>query len=204
MGRGYDMDYRQSIEDYIQEEVRVLQSLDRAEINETINLLEQNRKSSGKIYICGNGGSAATASHFVCDFNKGVSAGLEQKYNFVCLCDNLPLITAVANDLSYEESFSFQIEDKITEKDLLIGISGSGNSKNVVQAMEKANEAGAATIAICGYDGGEIKKLAKQSIHVRVDDMQICEDVHMILDHLMMWVLNKEKKESRERTGQAI
>lgn len=187
------MDYKQAIEEYIQEEIDVLQSLDLSEINETMNLLEENRKSSGKIYICGNGGSAATASHFVCDFDKGVSMGLQQKYRFECLSDNIPVLTAVANDISYNECFSFQIEAKITERDILIAISGSGNSESVIQAVKTANRAGATTIAIYGYDGGELKKLAKQSIHVRVNDMQICEDIHMILDHLMMRVLVRSR-----------
>ena len=155
-----------------------------------MNILENARIEGKKIFICGNGGSAATASHFCCDFNKGVSENQDKKYNFECLSDNIPTMMAVANDISYDEVFRFPLRNKMKTGDVLIGISGSGNSRNVVNAIEYANENGGKTIAIVGYDGGKMKKIADQCIHVNINNMQIAEDIHMILDHLMMYVLS--------------
>ena len=101
---------------------------------------------------------------------------------------------AISNDISYDDVFSFQIDGVITSNDVLIGISGSGNSKNVVKAFEIANNAGAKTIALCGYSGGKMKEMASYSVHVQSYNMQFCEDIHMMLDHMMMFVLSNELK----------
>jgi D-sedoheptulose 7-phosphate isomerase len=155
-----------------------------------MNVLEEARLNNKKIFICGNGGSAATASHFCCDFNKGVSENLTHKYNFECLSDNVPTMMAIANDISYDEVFRMPLKNKMGKGDILIGISGSGNSKNVVNAIEYANEIGNTTISIVGYDGGRMKSISDYTIHVNINDMQIAEDVHMILDHMIMYVLS--------------
>jgi len=97
---------------------------------------------------------------------------------------------AVANDIGYEEVFRFPLKNKMKKGDVFIGVSGSGNSKNVVNAMQYAQEIGGTTIAIVGYDGGKMKAMADYSIHVNINDMQISEDVHMIIDHLIMYVLS--------------
>lgn len=97
---------------------------------------------------------------------------------------------AIANDIGYEEVFRFQLKNKMTPGDILIGISGSGNSENVINAIKYANEIGGITIAITGYDGGIIKKISNYSIHVEINNMQIVEDIHMILDHMMMSALS--------------
>ena len=183
------MDYKKELAVYLEQEIEVIRSLDLDSVNSVMNVLEKARLAGKKIFICGNGGSAATASHFCCDFNKGVSEGLELKYNFECLNDNLATMMAVANDTSYDEIFRYPLKCKMCAGDILIGISGSGNSKNVINAMEYAREIGGTTIALVGYSGGKIKELADYCIHVKVDNMQIAEDVHMILDHLMMYVL---------------
>lgn len=167
-------------------------NLDLKSVNIVMNVLEEARLSGKKIFICGNGGSAATASHFVCDFNKGVSENQEQKYNFECLSDNVPTMMAVANDMSYDEVFRFPLRNKMKAGDILIGISGSGNSKNVVNAFEYAKSIGGTVIALVGYDGGKMKKMADYCIHVDVNDMQISEDLHIMLDHMMMWVLSHQ------------
>lgn len=188
------MDYTQKLKDYIAEEREVIDSLNVNDISTVMNVLEETRKNHGRIYICGNGGSGATASHFVCDFNKGVGAVCKDKYQFICLNDNIPSMLAISNDISYDDVFSFQIDGVITKNDTFIGISGSGNSRNVVKAMEIANSAGANTIALCGYSGGKMKELAKHSVHVQSFNMQFCEDIHMMLDHMMMYVLYNELK----------
>jgi D-sedoheptulose 7-phosphate isomerase len=103
-------DYIKQITDYIRLEIETLNKLDHAAINEVLNVLEHTREQGATIYICGNGGSASTASHFVCDFNKGVSVNQEKKYNFLCLNDNIPTLLAIANDYGYDRIFVNQLE----------------------------------------------------------------------------------------------
>lgn len=184
------MDYKNGLKAYLEEEINVINSLDLNAINEVMNVFEAARKEGRKIFICGNGGSAATAAHFASDFNKGVSESLNMKYNFECLSDNVPMMMAVANDIGYDDIFVVPLRNKMKKGDVVIGISGSGNSENVARAIAYANENGAESIAICGYSGGIIKKIAKHCIHVNVNNMQIVEDVHLILDHLMMFILS--------------
>lgn len=183
------MNYIQQMKDYLELEKRVLSELDLDAVNHLMNVLEQARLGGKRIFICGNGGSASTASHYVCDFNKGVSLNQEQKYNFECLNDNVALLTAIANDLSYDDIYKFSLQTKMAEGDVVIGISGSGNSENVVRALSYANEHGAVSVALVGYDGGRMLKLARYAVHVNIDNMQIVEDVHLILDHMMMFIL---------------
>ena len=111
-------------------------------------------------------------------------------YNFECLSDNVPTMMAVSNDESYAEIFRFPLSVKMKKGDIVIGISGSGNSVNIVNAFEYAKENEATTIAIVGYNGGKMKEMADYSIHVNINDMQIAEDLHMVLDHMMMKVLS--------------
>ena len=202
-------DFLKELESYRAREIEVFQKLNLENVNTIMNVLEEARESGKHIFICGNGGSAATASHYAGDFNKGVNMGLlslgghssdgtsnteKMKriplYNFECLSDNVPTMMAVSNDESYAECFRFPLSVKMIEGDVLIGISGSGNSENVVNAMKYAKENGGTTIAIEGYSGGKMKEMADYSIHVDVNDMQIAEDLHMVLDHMMMWVLS--------------
>lgn len=184
------MDYTQKLQNYLELEIETIKSLDLDQINKVINILENARKDQKHIFVCGNGGSAATASHFCCDFNKGVSENQERKYNWECLSDNVPTMMAVANDIGYEEVFRFMLKNKMDTGDILIGISGSGNSKNVINAMDYVKRNGGTTIALVGYAGGKMKEMADQVIHVNIENMQIAEDIHMILDHLMMYVLS--------------
>lgn len=186
------MNYTELINEYINLEIDTLQKLSRTELSDFISELEAARKRDATIYIMGNGGSAATASHFVNDFNKGVSEYIEQKFRFVCLNDNIATIMAIANDINYDAIFEFQLRGKVTENDLVIGISGSGNSTNVIKAIEFANSIGAKTVGLTGYNGGKLKQIADLSVHVPIMSMQITEDVHMIFDHLIMSIFYKE------------
>ncbi|GKX67359.1 D-sedoheptulose-7-phosphate isomerase [Inconstantimicrobium mannanitabidum] len=185
------MNFVDNIDKYFEELMQVIDVMDREQINNVMNKLVEVNDRGGSIYIFGNGGSAATASHFVVDFNKGVSEKLSKKFKFICLNDNIPSLTAISNDIAYNEVFKFQLQNYLTEKDMVIGISGSGNSENVVQAIQYANDKGAATIALVGYNGGKLKKCAQNYIHVPIDDMQKVEDIHMVLDHMMMTILKE-------------
>lgn len=159
------------------------------EILNIAELLYEAYNRGSKVFIMGNGGSASTASHFACDINKGVSCNLQKRFKVISLTDNLPTILAYANDFSYDDVFIEQLKNFIETDDLVIGISGSGNSVNVLKAIEYANKVGNITIGITGYDGGELKKISKFNFNVGIADMQISEDMHLIFVHLLMKIL---------------
>ena len=181
--------YTQYIENYIIQESKVLAALDVVAIDEALQLLEETMNNEGNIYVFGNGGSSATASHFQND--KGVSEHTEKKFRFICLNDNVPTVMAIANDIGFEEVFRFQLQGKLKQGDIVMAISGSGNSKNVLNAVEYAKEQGCKVIGLTGYNGGKLKELSDISLHAPVQSMQITEDIHMIFDHLMMSVFYK-------------
>lgn len=183
------IDFKDNINNYFSKVIEVIDNLNRNELNEAMNAFMKAYENEGTIYICGNGGSAATASHFVCDFNKGISEPYKKKFNLVCLSDNTPTITAIANDIGYDEIFSFQLKERLKKEDLLVAISGSGNSKNIIKAVEYAKECGTKIVGITGYNGGKLKDISDYKMHVNIDDMQISEDIHMMFDHMMMRVI---------------
>jgi len=185
------MDFTKQINDYLQLEMETIRRLDLAELNSGINEIVSAFRRDGTIYIFGNGGSAATASHFANDFNKGVSEYTEQKFRFVCLNDNVATIMAIANDYCYEEIFVRQLQGRLRAEDLVIGISGSGNSMNIVNALSYAKDIGVRTLGITGYDGGKVRQIADASMHVPLKNMQITEDLHMVFDHMMMTILKE-------------
>lgn len=183
------MDYKTKLKAYLDEEIKVIESLNLDDINAVMNVFEDARLKGHRIFICGNGGSAATASHFASDFNKGVNEFANPTYDIECLSDNMPELMAIANDYDYEEVFRWPLKHKMKAGDLVVGISGSGNSANVVNAITYAKERGNITIAIVGYNGGKLLDLADYHIHVNINNMQIAEDLHMVMDHLMMYTL---------------
>ena len=185
------MDYNELIETYLEQEIDIMKRIDVSAVNEVLNLLEAGMKREATIYVFGNGGSAATASHFQNDFNKGVSEHIDKKFRFLCLNDNIATIMAVANDIGYEEVFRFQLQGKIKKGDILMAISGSGNSPNVINAVEYGKKQGCKVVGLTGYSGGRLKELSDISLHVPINSMQITEDVHMIFNHLMMSVFYK-------------
>ena len=180
------------IKSYFDREIEVIRKLNIDEINEALRAIWEAYEREATIYIFGNGGSAATASHYVCDFNKGISENKDKKFNFVCLNDNYPQMMAIANDISYDEIFRYPLINRLKSSDLVIGISGSGNSKNVIRAVEYAKEVGTPIVGITGYNGGQLKILADYHMDVMEDDMQISEDMHMIFDHMMYFVFNQK------------
>lgn len=185
------MNYLEDIRNYIELEKKVLDSLDVNCIDAAMHLIRDAYEKESTIYIFGNGGSSATASHYQNDFNKGLSERLEKKFRMVCLNNDLPTIMAIANDFSFDDVFCYQLEGRIKKGDIVIAISGSGNSKNIIRAVAYAKAQGNQVIGLCGYSGGRLKELSDVAIHVNIDNMQICEDIHMILDHLMMTVFYK-------------
>lgn len=179
-------DMLKEIESYFSNLVEVIRNVDSKEIEKFINLLLEARDEGRRIFIFGNGGSATTASHFAADLNKGASFHREVRFKVIPLTDNLATILAYANDVSYEDIFVEQMKNFFEEGDLVIGISGSGNSANVLKTIDYANDSGGITFGITGYDGGELRKRSKYSFNVNFNDMQISEDLHMILCHVTM------------------
>jgi len=148
----------------------------------------------GTIFIFGNGGSGATASHFSGDLIKGVSYNLDKKFKVICLNDNIPALMAIANDISFSDIFLEQLKNFVKKDDLVIGLSGSGNSMNVVKALDFAKKAGAKTAAFCGFDGGKIKGIADVSIQAEIDNMEVSEDIHLIIFHCVKSLLVEKLK----------
>lgn len=179
------------INDYIKQFTSTINNINQDEIKNCCQVLLKAYEEEKNIFVCGNGGSAATASHFMCDINKGVSRDLDKKFKIIALTDNIPLITAYSNDQNYDEIFLEQLKNFYVEGDLIIGISGSGNSKNVLKAIEYVNNNNGISIGWTGYDGGKLKKIVHHSVNANVLDMQISEDIHMILVHIIMKVLRK-------------
>jgi len=182
-------DFTGPLEAYIDRLKSTLDKISREEINGFLNLLVDALEAGRNVFTLGNGGSAATASHMAVDFNKGLSWGKARRFRFLCLSDNLPTLTAYANDVSYEDVFVEPLKNFLESGDLVIAISGSGNSRNVVKAVEYANAHGAVTVGLTGYDGGLLRKTARHGVHVPIRDMQVTEDLHMVLDHLAYSVL---------------
>ena len=160
--------------------------LDHDSVENAIALIQKCWADQKKIFACGNGGSALTASHHIHEWNKSAYLSTGKPFRGHCLSDNMGLMTAYSNDMSYDDVYSEQLKNMMDSGDLLIVLTGSGNSTNVVRAIEYANESGGVTLAICGYDGGKVKKLAQHSVWVPSFDMQICEDLHFIVGHMVM------------------
>lgn len=184
------MDFINPMKEYLKKEQNVISSLNMDEINKAIQAIYDAWQRGAVIYTMGNGGSGATASHMVCDFNKGVSMETGRKFKMICLNDNIPIMLAIANDISYDQIFQMQMKDVVKEGDLLIAFSGSGNSQNIINAVNYAKAQGAQIVAMTGYDGGKLMKLADYNLHVPCDDMQITEDIHMVFVHMIMRLFN--------------
>lgn len=177
---------------YSQLLVKTIENLDNQQLLDLKNALLSTYHKGGNVYMFGNGGSGATASHISGDFMKGVSYGLEKRFRMICLNDNYAALGAISNDIGYEDVFVEQLKNHIKEGDLVIGISGSGNSENVVRAMQYAKIKGVMTVAMCGYKGGKIKEIADVVVHTPVMDMEITEDMHMIIFHMVKQSIIKE------------
>ncbi len=180
------MDFKKFASDYLYELKTVLDGFETDTFTELILAILDAYDKQKNIFIMGNGGSGSTASHFVCDLNKGCCLDLEKKFRVICLNDNLPSLLAYANDISYEAVFEEQLKNFFEEGDLVIGISGSGNSENVLKAIRYAGANGGRTAGISGYAGGKLAELVDIPFVARVDDMQKVEDVHMIVVHMIM------------------
>lgn len=171
---------------YIKQLKTILDTFDHDCFTRMIDAIMAAYAKDRHIFVMGNGGSGATASHLTCDINKGCCFDLEKKFKMICLNDNMPTLLALANDVSYESVFVEQLKNFFAPGDLVIGISGSGNSTNVLKAVQYANDHAGHTIGLSGFSGGKLAQLAQIPFIAVVNDMQQVEDVHMVVAHMVM------------------
>jgi D-sedoheptulose 7-phosphate isomerase len=168
---------------YFESLARTVERLPIETIEKVTDVLLQAYDTSRTIFLFGNGGSAALASHLACDLGKGTVNGSPKRFRVLALTDNVPLMTAWANDAKYEDIFSEQMSNFIQPLDVAFAISGSGNSPNVLTALRTAREAGAFTVGLTGFQGGQMKALCDLCVVVPSDNMQIIEDLHLCVAH---------------------
>jgi D-sedoheptulose 7-phosphate isomerase len=171
---------------YLGKLMSVLERIDRSQIDEAVQLVAAAWMSGRQVITLGNGGSSMTALHFITDWNKSVFMSGGKPFRGRSLVDNMGLLMAYANDVSFQDVFAEQLKNILEPGDLVIAISGSGNSENVVRAVQYANEHNAVTLGLCGYRGGKLKELTQHVLWADVDDMQIAEDVHSMFGHIVM------------------
>jgi D-sedoheptulose 7-phosphate isomerase len=177
-----------------------IETVDLEKVNQAIAILAQARDEDRRIFVCGNGGSASTASHFVCDMVKGASFNRAKRFRIMALTDSLPTITAYSNDVSYDCIFAEQLKNFAEPGDVLVAISGSGNSPNVLRAVEYANSIGCRTIALSGRNGGQLGPLAHLNIQASHPHMGRIEDVHMIVMHMICYYFMDAEKPALAQT----
>ncbi len=170
---------------YIAELKGALDDLSEEVIDQVLEILHAARMTNQQVFIMGNGGSASTASHFVCDLGKNTRVQGVPNFRVIGLTDNIALFSALANDEGYEHVFTMQLGDYLQPNDVVIGISTSGNSKNVINAILFAKSIGAKTIGFTGFDSGELGSLVDVDLHVSSHSIEHVEDIHLVLEHLI-------------------
>jgi phosphoheptose isomerase len=177
------------LDDYCLTLAAALESIDRLQFRVAVETLSDAMDRDATIFVCGNGGSAAIANHMVCDHQKGVSTDTFRTPKIVSLSSNIELVTAIANDIGYEEVFSYALRLHARRGDVLVTISSSGNSENIVKALWEASTIGMHTIAMSGFDGGRSRAMADVSLHVAVDNYGVIEDSHQTCMHVLAQTL---------------
>lgn len=180
------MELTQFSKKYAADLQQLLDVFDHAAFKKIVEEILTAYKNNRRIFTMGNGGSHATASHLVCDLNKGCCLDLDQKFKVICLSDNVSSMMAISNDIAYEDVFVEPLKNFFEPGDVVLGISGSGNSPNVLKAIDWANQHNGKTIGLSGYDGGKLADMAAISLVIRIHDMQKVEDLHMIVTHMLM------------------
>lgn len=164
---------------------QTLEKLDMAAVEQLVEVFLDAHARGARIFTMGNGGSGASASHAAGDFLKGASYGLDKRFNMICLNDNLPSMMAIANDIGWDDIFVEPLKNYLQPGDVVIGISGSGNSRNVLKAGEFAKSNGATLVGMTGFKGGKLREIADLTIHSDAMDMEVAEDVHMAVFNMV-------------------
>lgn len=174
------------INKYVEDISFEIRKLDKKRLEKAILLLKNSIQNGKTIFVCGNGGSAAISNHYICDYLKLIRTNTKYKPKVISLSSNLELITAISNDISYSEIFSYQLESLATKGDLLILVSSSGNSTNIIKAINVCKKKGVKTLGFSGFNGGKLKKKVDCSIHLNLNNYGKTEDSHHILMHCLM------------------
>lgn len=169
-----------------------LDSINSNELSKIVDAIVNAHRAGSKIFVAGNGGSSAIGEHFTCDHMKSVFHDTTLLPQFINLTSNVSLITAIGNDIGYDSIFSEQLSYMARTGDVLITISSSGNSPNIVKALHYANATGITTIALTGFKGGQAKELAKYGIHIPIDNYGVSEDCHQIIMHILAQYIRKQ------------
>lgn len=178
------MDFMEFVEDYYQQYIRVLNSFDKRSLEPVLDVFLNVRDNNGILWVAGNGGSAAIGDHTVCDITKGTYREDQPTLKSVSLTANAAMLTALGNDISYEDVFSQQLKYYLGKNDALLVVSSSGNSPNVVKACEYANSRGIPTIAFVGFKGGRLRDIARHSVWIPIENYGMAEDAHQSLMHV--------------------
>lgn len=191
------MDFETDAREYVARLTALVKTFDFKVYAKMVEMIMDAYQRRAQIFVMGNGGSGATASHLACDINKGCCFDLPQKFKMICLNDNIPTMLALANDVSYAAVFEEQLKNFLNPDDMVIGISGSGNSENVLNAIGYANDHKAHTLGWCGFGGGRLAKTAGLAFIAESNDMQQVEDIHVIMGHMLMQSLFKALHDGR-------
>lgn len=174
------------IDNYLREIRNIIGEINPEQIQNLVNILEKSRLEGKRIFILGNGGSATTANHFVCDFGKNTIKGDTGRFKIISLCDNLATITAYGNDFGYETIFEERLKNLMENKDVIIAISTSGNSKNVLNAVKYAKSRDAYIVSFTGANGGKLRALSDINISINSSEVEKIEDAHLIIEHIVV------------------
>lgn len=180
------MDFETNAREYLTRLSALINTFDLKVYAKMVEMILDAYQRQAQIFVMGNGGSGATASHMACDINKGCCFDLPHKFKMICLNDNVPTMLALANDVSYAAVFEEQLKNFLNPGDLVIGISGSGNSQNVLNAIGYAKNHKAHTLGWCGFGGGRLAQMADLAFIAGSNDMQQVEDIHVIMAHMLM------------------
>lgn len=187
MAREHDMNpYAGTAQTYFSKLAALLEVFDRTQVDNAVKVIADAWQAGRQIITLGNGGSSLTALHFINDWNKSIFMASGKPFRGRSLVDNMGLVMSYGNDISFQDIFVEQLKNLLQPGDLVIAISGSGNSENVIRAVRYANENAAVTLGLCGYSGGKLKELAQHVVWANVGDMQLSEDVHAIFGHIVM------------------
>lgn len=190
--------------EYFKEIQKGYASIDLTDLENIVNVLTSGIKRKATIYTCGNGGSASIAEHFVCDLLKGASTDTSVEPIVHCLSSNTPTVTALANDISYDNVFSFQLDRYGKEGDILLCISSSGNSRNILNALSVAQSKKIETVSFVGFSGGGAKDLSDSCIHIPIKNYGVVEDIHHSLMHILAQYLRLKNLKNPENIENLI
>jgi len=184
----------EKVQEYLEQQIQSIRDLKKTStiFQEIFNILKNARDNEKQVFVMGNGGSASTSSHFVADLLKTSITNESNRFKAMSLSDNIPVLLAWSNDESYENIFSNQLENFLQKNDVVIGISGSGNSKNVLNAIQFANEKQAITIGFSGKGGGKLSEMAKINLTIQSDDMLTIETMHLLICHLITTLIRSD------------